>query len=676
LAKRAALPPPSPPAPPPCTGCVVSNVSILATLTATGEFKRKRYAFTNVFLQESDTLSVYLPPAVPLPDPFVADTVHGNATVSVYPTVTMYTLNGKDREYLNINYMHANSTATQPRCKRWEDRPVYVLYMPHASNIWHMLNDALLGVFQTLREERLLPLAEIDEEGNMVELTSGVELKCQRVFDLNGWNSYRRAECRNATGLIMQTKCDRKVDEWCRPGVTAVQRGSDKGPILLLAQGSKKPLEKWRHLFRAISYDIREWDSEVGTCFKELYIGKSNTLNLYYATINETTAKFGTKHTLDLRRAAMGAFTKLVRTAEVQKRIKIHTDNPKLKIWNGYDDPDLEILRQGIDRTQIKALEYLRRVRRREINEDADMEQEHKREMKDAMELETHTMRQLILRHDLEGWAPTSIISNDVSVKPSSSPLEAPAPAPSPFTEEFVNATTAMAPNPLPPSLPSDSTQLPPPVAADYNNYGDSKPVVTYIWRSTLRRCAVNEADILEWILSRYDVIVKVTTFEEPFLEMMDLMNSTDIMMGMHGAGWTNGLFLKPGAGGLQIHPYGWLMVNAWRHIVTIRGESYENIVRFHGGPYEQWINPYVDHAFIRKADFESLFKESKKYGTAAPAFNYTLHPQLDWPRPDGFRPGAHWIYQNTLVSIDSIAPFIDRLMAAKGIPPIDRLAI
>jgi hypothetical protein len=595
---------------------------------------------------------------VPLPEPLVADTVHGNATLSLYPTVTMYTLFGKTPHALNINYMHANSTAAQPKCKRWEDRPVYLLYMPHAANVWHMLNDALMGLFQTLREERLLPLAEIDEQGNMVEITSGVELKCPRVFDLRGWTSYRRAECRNATGQITQKTCDLKVDEWCRPGVAAVQRSSDKGPILLLARGSHKPMEKWRHLFRAVSHDIREWDSMVGTCFKELYIGKSNTLNLYFATIDEATAKFGTAHTLALRRSAMTVFTKLVHTAEVQKHIKTHQKNPKLKVWSGYDEPELERLRQGINKNQISALEYLRKVRRREINEEEDMTPAQKMEMKNAMELETDNMRKLLLRRDLEGWTPTSLISHDASMQAEAA---VPPPGPALSESESLNETSEIVESSLSSSL---------------NNYGTSKPVVTYIWRSTLRRCAVNEADILEWILSRYDVTVRVTTFDEPFLEMMDLMNSTDILMGMHGAGWTNGLFLKPGAGGIQLHPYGWLMVNAWRKVVTIRGGSYENIVRFHGGPYEAWINPYVDHAFIRKVDFLSLFRESKKDGTDPPSFNYTLHPQLDWPRPSGVRPGAHWIYQNTLVSIENIAPLIDKVMAAKGIKPIDRLAV
>ena len=96
-----------------------------------------------------------------------------------------------------------------------------------------------------------------------------------------------------------------------------------------------------------------------------------------------------------------------------------------MKIWSGYDDPDLENLRQGINRNQISALEYLRKVRRREINEDEDMEPEHKMEMKSAMDLETHTMRQLLLRHDLEGWEPTSLISHDATLQPPPPPQAA-----------------------------------------------------------------------------------------------------------------------------------------------------------------------------------------------------------------------------------------------------------
>ena len=38
---------------------------------------------------------------------------------------------------------------------------------PCSYNIWHTWNEGLMGAFQTLREQGLLPLAQIDAEGNM-----------------------------------------------------------------------------------------------------------------------------------------------------------------------------------------------------------------------------------------------------------------------------------------------------------------------------------------------------------------------------------------------------------------------------------------------------------------------------------------------------------------------------
>jgi hypothetical protein len=32
---------------------------------------------------------------------------------------------------------------------------------------------------------------------------------------------------------------------------------------------------------------------------------------------------------------------------------------------------------------------------------------------------------------------------------------------------------------------------------------------------------------------------------QEPLLEVMELMGHTDVLLGMHGAAWTNALFLK-----------------------------------------------------------------------------------------------------------------------------------
>ena len=115
-----------------------------------------------------------------------------------------------------------------------------------------------MAAFQTLREARLLPLAQIDEEGNMKEYLTDLEEKCPRQYHINGiprYSSYRPEECRARGGYITQTKCDLEKDKWCRPGLVAVNR--TKGPILLLTLKHVIPLVRWRHLFKAVSEDIR-----------------------------------------------------------------------------------------------------------------------------------------------------------------------------------------------------------------------------------------------------------------------------------------------------------------------------------------------------------------------------------------------------------------------------------
>ena len=38
---------------------------------------------------------------------------------------------------------------------------------PRSYNIWHTWNEGLMGAFQTLREQGMLPLAQVDAAGNM-----------------------------------------------------------------------------------------------------------------------------------------------------------------------------------------------------------------------------------------------------------------------------------------------------------------------------------------------------------------------------------------------------------------------------------------------------------------------------------------------------------------------------
>lgn len=55
---------------------------------------------------------------------------------------------------------------------------------------------------------------------------------------------------------------------------------------------------------------------------------------------------------------------------------------------------------------------------------------------------------------------------------------------------------------------------------------------------------------------------------QEPLLEAMELLQHSDVVIGMHGAGWTNGMFVKHGAVAMQMFPYGWRLPDN----STIRG--------------------------------------------------------------------------------------------------------
>ena len=107
---------------------------------------------------------------------------------------------------------------------------------------------------------------------------------------------------------------------------------------------------------------------------------------------------------------------------------------------------------------------------------------------------------------------------------------------------------------------------------------------------SLFRRNALNAPDIIEYILRRYNVTVRLTTFVDPLLQMFDVMNTTDVLIGMHGAGWTNGMFLKQNAGALQLFPYAFLNNETGRYI---RGSSYKNIVQAKDAKYREWVSAH-----------------------------------------------------------------------------------
>lgn len=145
---------------------------------------------------------------------------------------------------------------------------------------------------------------------------------------------------------------------------------------------------------------------------------------------------------------------------------------------------------------------------------------------------------------------------------------------------------------------------------------------------------------MLQYILMRYNVTLRMTTFEEPLPEVIKTMADTDVLIGMHGAGWTNALFLKQRAAALQLMPYGFVLPDG----DIIRGSSYKEIILSRNCLYKEWVNTDPEMAFIRRKDIWSV---NTRLGMN---LSYSLHPSPEWEMPKDNRPGNHWIYQNTYV--------------------------
>ncbi|KFM23491.1 hypothetical protein F751_4373 [Auxenochlorella protothecoides] len=187
------------------------------------------------------------------------------------------------------------------------------------------------------------------------------------------------------------------------------------------------------------------------------------------------------------------------------------------------------------------------------------------------------------------------------------------------------------------------------------------RPVVTYMCRPFFSRGVLNEVDILRYILRNYNVTLRVTTFQEPLLEVLDLMGHTDVLVGMHGAGWTNAMFIKHGASAMQMYPYGWRLSNG----AMIRGANYREIVLASDCPYHEWVNHRPGYAFFRKIDFHQRL-----------GIEPFEHPGPEVPRPKDGLPGSPWVYQNTYVDLETFGREFDALMAGARIPKMGSAAV
>ena len=93
--------------------------------------------------------------------------------------------------------------------------------------------------------------------------------------------------------------------------------------------------------------------------------------------------------------------------------------------------------------------------------------------------------------------------------------------------------------------LPPGSCSNVPGAGAKWKSGGD-RPLLTLATRALpSSRAVINEAQMVAYIAARWDVDVTSTKFDTHISDSMDLMRRTDVFIGMHGAGWTNSMFLS-----------------------------------------------------------------------------------------------------------------------------------
>ena len=84
---------------------------------------------------------------------------------------------------------------------------------------------------------------------------------------------------------------------------------------------------------------------------------------------------------------------------------------------------------------------------------------------------------------------------------------------------------------------------------------GGDLPRVTLATRALpASRALLNEAQIMAYITARWDVETVATTFDGALFDSMNLMRHSDVFLGMHGAGWTNSLFLSKASLSERMH--------------------------------------------------------------------------------------------------------------------------
>ena len=693
---------------------IESEAVVQASAAGTGLMNKWYYRFNNVQLAR-DKITVYYNPTtfIPPTEPHWVDIISGNTTSPKLPTMIVLKgdLHNTKWFYLPVEYLPADQQ--QPKCTTWVEPMAYLLQVRYSYNIWHTWNEGLMGLFQTLREQGQLPLAAVGEGGSMEEITDGMGEGCPYRYDPTLLKVVQEEKCPPRSGLLAKERCDPGTDTWCRPGAVVSVRRDSGGPVIIPFTASSV-MNVWAHLYSSMTADVRDWSEIEGACFRSLIVGKSSTLNFYQA-VNTTEPgldvlkKYPRIDMLEARVEAMAVFKQYVRSAQ-KEYVTENEEGKGAAPWEGYRSRSLERLRRGVGPEDL-GNGVLDGINAREV---PGMLREERNELKQRWKMHDRLVERAVQRYmhkyggaaearaaaeadgsaletdyddDYEGVAARAAKRSRDGVGLEMG-VEGKEEHDGGEDEEYRRRRLLSSSSSSRKggssrkrralqyghtehkhTMHSSANRLLIEQQQQEKKWFDKKavyrhehprPVVTYMSRNFFSRGVLNEGDILAYVLARYNVTLRVTTFEEPLHFVMESLGSTDVMFGMHGAGWTNGLFIKRGATTLQMFPYGWRLPDD----STLRGYNYREIVLASECPYSEWVNPVRENAFFRRSDYSK-----KDWNTS-----YSLHPGPDMALPQDGWPGNLWIYQNTYVDMNFFGPEIDALMEKAGIKPMPGL--
>ena len=117
----------------------------------------------------------------------------------------------------------------------------------------------------------------------------------------------------------------------------------------------------------------------------------------------------------------------------------------------------------------------------------------------------------------------------------------------------------------------------------------DSQLVLTFIDRREKRRL-IGKEDFVEELKKTYpDVKVQMVNFAAiPFSEQLKVIRDTDVLVGVHGAGLTHGLFLAPGSAMVEILPADFHH-KGFRNLAQLLGHRYFSSHAVSNGTKGDW---------------------------------------------------------------------------------------